>query len=573
MARAFLDAPDASESPGGEDPRLAPPLWVLRSEFLARLAAERCAFDVGVRVWDACEPWVRACLAASPGPEALLAECREWLALLDRHSDIEPISDAPAVFRRAQLHELSADPLECELVRGCIAGLLRDERGDPARVEHPECRAQGAPSCRFVVPELAARTDPAHARLFDEASLLSATLQGREALFRRMARSGAATGPFPDVRELEAVRRFMEDIEDIILIFDRNLCVLDANRAAVKFSGMSLDELRGQSARDLLSANSIRRVAESVPLLIEQGFRRGLRVEGKTRHGWVPLELSARVAENRETVVCIARDIREHLSLERQLAERNRQLQEQNERIREADLLKSEFLANVSHELNTPLTSIRGFAKMLQSELESERKGEPARLDSAKRLEFLRIVHKEADRMRDLIGGLLELSKIESGVVTLDRAWVSLNTIIQDSLMVLKPRLDDRRLTAGLEAGHGLAPAFLDPDRMKQVVLNLLDNAIKFSPEGSRIRIATASERGMLELAVRNPARDMTAEHLERIFDRFVQRDGSFKREQGGVGLGLNLVRAIVELHGGKVWSELVEPGVIEFRVRLPFSN
>ncbi len=564
---------DPSAYTRDDDPRVAPPLWVLRSEFLERLACEPSAYDVGVRVWQASEPWVRAALASVGDPTVRLAECREWSALLDRHSDTELLEGRDdAQIRWILTQEFEPHALECELRRGALAGLLQDERGEPAVVRHPVCRALGGDACRFVVEGLRPRADEAHARFVQEASVLSATLQGRETLFRRMARSGAATGPFPDIRELHAVRRFMEDIEDIILIFDRNLCVLDANRAAVEFSGMSLDELRGQSARDLLSADSIRRVTASVPLLMQQGFRRGLRVEGRTRHGWVPLELSARMSESRETVVCIARDISEHLYLERQLAERNQQLQTQNERIRESDLLKSEFLANVSHELNTPLTSIRGFAKLLETELDGERKGLPVRLDPDKRLEFLQIVHNEADRMRDLIGGLLELSKIESGVVTLDRAWVSLNTIVQESLMVLKPRLDERHLEVDQVFAPGQSQSFLDPDRMKQVVLNLLDNAIKFSPQGSRIRVASQASRGMAELSVRNPARNMSREHLERIFDRFVQRDGSFKREHGGVGLGLNLVRAIVELHGGKVWSELPEPGVIEFRVRLPFT-
>ena len=269
-------------------------------------------------------------------------------------------------------------------------------------------------------------------------------------------------------------------------------------------------------------------------------------------------------------MICIARDISQHLYLERELAERNQQLRAQNERIRESDLLKAEFLANVSHELTTPLTSIRGFAKMLRGDLEAELAGEPPRLEAEKRLEFLRIVHNESERMRELIGGLLELSKIESGVVTLDRAMVSLNDIVIDSLMVMKPRLDERMLRIDRDLDEMDERAFLDPDRMKQVVLNLLDNAIKFSPRGSAIGVRTSSTRSTVELAVRNPTRDLSEEHLERIFDRFVQRDGSFKRAQGGVGLGLNLVRAIAELHGGKAWSEIPERGGIEFRVRVP---
>ena len=565
-------AADLAPNAGASVVRSACPLWVRREDLLAQLAERPSAFAVGALVWEASEPWVQALHASTSDPAVRLAECRDWAALIDRHSDLElePRGSDTLITWSLIPPSFRADATECELRRGVLSALLADERAGLAAVEHTSCQTRGDAHCVFTVRSLLPRADVRHARLLEESCRLAASLQGRETLFRRMARSAALTGPFPDVRELQAVRRFMEDIEDIILVFDRNLCVLDANRAAVEFSGMSLDELRGQSARDLLSADSIKRVAESVPALVEQGFRRGLRIEGRTRRGWVPLEVSARVAENGESIVCIARDISEHLHMERELAERAQQLRAQNERIRESDLLKSEFLANVSHELTTPLTSIRGFAKMLRGDLEAELSGEPPRLEAEKRLEFLRIVHNESERMRELIGGLLELSKIESGVVTLDRAMVSLNAIVTDSLMVMKPRLDERMLRIERDLDEADERAFLDPDRMKQVVLNLLDNAIKFSPRGSAIGVRTSSTRSTVELAVRNPTRDLSEDHLERIFDRFVQRDGSFKREQGGVGLGLNLVRAIAELHGGKAWSEIPQRGGIEFRVRVP---
>ncbi len=553
---------------------MACPLWVQRRDFLERLRAHGSPAEIGERVWEASEPWVRAAFAAAQDGAVRLAEARDWAALLDRHSDLEVEPDGQDTHLTwTTARELRADPVECEFRRGALTALLRDDASGRAPViHHPVCRAEGGAGCLYLIERMLPRPEPLHAQLFREACLLAASLQGRETLFRRIAQSPALSGPFPDVREMQAVRRFMEDIEDIVMIFDQNLNVLDANQAAVRFSGMSLDELRGLSARDLLSADSIKRVARSLRTLAAEGFRRGLRVEGRTRRGWVPLELSARVSENRETVVCIARDISGHLYLERELAERNQQLRAQNRRIREADLLKSEFLANVSHELNTPLTSIRGFTKLLRGDLESEEMGEDTRLSPGKRLEFLRIIHNEADRMRELISGLLELSKIESGVVTLDCARISLNAIVQDALMVLKPRLDEQGLEIDLQLDRELPLARLDPDRMKQVVLNLLDNAIKFSSGGARIRVRTGVLNGMVQLAVRNPTRDLSSVQLERIFDRFVQRDGSFARQHGGVGLGLNLVRAIAELHGGTAWAELRGAGAVEFLVRVPIG-
>ncbi len=461
---------------------------------------------------------------------------------------------------------LGADAWECLLRLGALSGLLSyGSAPAPFGVEHTRCRARGDEDCLFLVENLSAREEPTHAAMLREASIMAGKLGAQEVFVRRLSQFSARHAPFPDVREMRAVRRFMEEVEDIILIFDRNLWLLDANRAAVRFSGMDLNEMRGLSARDLMGTESFEIVQRNLPKLFERGYLSGLQIKGRTRTGYVPLEVSVRMGHNGESMVCIAHDISRHLQLERELAARNQQLETQNKRISEAGLLKSEFLANVSHELTTPLTCIRGFARLLRGDLEMEMEGAEAHLPMEKRSEFLRIVHEEAQRMGELISGLLELSKIEAGVVTLDRARISLNTIVQECLLVLKPRLDELAMGVDCQLDPGLPLAYLDPDRMKQVVLNLLDNAIKFSPDGSEIGVRTRKGDGAIELRVRNPSSELKEGDLTRIFARFVQRDGSFTRRHGGVGLGLDLVRAIVERHGGRIWGEFPVPGQVEF--------
>ncbi len=189
-----------------------------------------------------------------------------------------------------------------------------------------------------------------------------------------------------------------------------------------------------------------------------------------------------------------------------------------------------------------------------------------------KRLEFLHILGVEAERMQGLISTLLELSQIESGGVTLDRARVSLNTLVRDCLVALEPRLQERRQRLVLRLSPDLPQALLDPDRIKQALLHLLQNAERFSPAAAEIEVETAALAGMVELSVTNPARGASEEQLELMFKPFIQRDGSYARAQGGVGLGLNLVRAITELHGGKAWADLPEPGRIRFRLRVPIA-
>jgi PAS domain S-box-containing protein len=503
----------------------------------------------------------------------LLDELVDWAALLDRHSTVrlEPTAAGTRVHWQ-NVGGVEVDPRECGFRLGALKGLLEPASGDPPRVRQVQCRGKGDAGCVLLVENLAPRHDRDHAAGFRAMRLLEPALQSRETISRRLESLSAGGGTGRDPRELRAIRRLLEEIEDPILLFDLELSLLDANRATVELTGLTLDELRDLSARELVSAGSYEVLRQALPALLEQGSVRGLLLDVRGRQGWVQLEVSARVSQDRKTLVCIGRDAGERLRLQGELAERNRQLEEQYERISAADRLKSEFLANVSHELTTPITCIKGFAKLMVGDLEGGQRGEPARLSADKRIEFLRIMERESQRMSDLIRGLLELSRIESGVVTLDRARVSLNTIIRETLVLLKTRMDERSIGIDLRLDPELPTALLDPDRMKQVVLNLVENAVKFSEPGSTVRLQTAALPDSLRMSVRNSAPEMTASDLTRIFERFVQRDGTFARQHGGVGLGLNLVRAIVELHGGQIWAELPEPGEVELLLEVPLA-
>ena len=517
----------------------------------------------------------------------LLAEFVDWSALLDRHSTMSVESDGSngvITWKNGSAHE--PDVAECAFRAGAIAGLLSTGPNRAPVVDHHSCAARGETDCVFVVRDVLPIQEARHASVLREYCILAAAQEGREAIFRRLSVFSSANDAFPDIRGLRAVRRFMEEVEDPILILARDLSVLDANSATTELSGLSIHELRGLSVRDLLTAQSAQIMNRFLPVLFEEGSLRQaqlkvgspqtLQLEARTRRGLLPVEISARLSENGETIVCIARDVSERLRLERELENQNRQLEAQNQRISEADRLKSEFLANVSHELTTPLACIKGFAKLLwQNRSDSGDAldgGVPGgvTLDPEQRKEFLSIIQLEADRMTHLIRGLLELSKIESGAVTLDRAMVSLNSIVRECVLVLKPRLDERGLKVDCLLDEALPAAPLDPDRIKQVVLNLLDNAIKFSPAESSIDVRTAVSGGSLILAVRNRSSELEDVDQSRIFDRFVQRDGSFSRQYGGVGLGLNLVRAILEMHGGSIRLELGQPGVVEFISEVP---
>jgi PAS domain S-box-containing protein len=520
-------------------------------------------------VWLAGEPWLEALRALAPGPGALLAELSDWAALLDRHSAVSFELDGLRTRVRWENVGVPADARECAFRLGALAALI----GAPAlgvAVSHVRCRARGDSGCWFVVEGIEPLADERHAQAFREARRLAAMVASREEWHRRLAALEAPRDGFPDLRDARATRRFIEELPDPVIIFDRSLRVIDANLAALRLSGTTLDELRGGSARDLVEGEEFRAVERWLPELFERGWQRGMLTTSRTRGGPHWFEFSARLAANGQTIAVTARDVSAARRLELELEQRNRELLEQNERIAEADRLKSEFLANISHELTTPLTSIKGFARMLLGDARGECSTGEARLSPAQRTEFAAIVAQEAERMLELIRGLLELSHIDSGATSLERSRVALNAIVRESLLVLKPRLDEAGHAVELALDPALPPSLLDPDRIKQVVLNLLENAAKFSPARSEIRVLTSGGAGEIQLAVENPCAELEERDLDRIFERFVQRDGGFSRAHGGVGLGLNLVRSIVQLHGGSVRAELPAPGRFRVVVSLP---
>jgi signal transduction histidine kinase len=218
----------------------------------------------------------------------------------------------------------------------------------------------------------------------------------------------------------------------------------------------------------------------------------------------------------------------------------------------EVERIKDELMSVVSHELRTPLTSIRGSLGLLAS-------GKLGPL-SPQGERMVRIATQNADRLVRLIGDMLDLERLESGMLELERAWTDAADVVRRAADTLRP--------AATEAGVGVETAIpaglrvrVDADRVEQVILNLLSNAVKFSPAGSWVRV-TAERRGAEVLfAVVDRGRGIPAAQLERVFERFHQVDSSDARQKGGTGLGLAICRSIVQQHGGRIWAAS-EPGV-----------
>ena len=245
----------------------------------------------------------------------------------------------------------------------------------------------------------------------------------------------------------------------------------------------------------------------------------------------------------------------------RQLAQ---ELADANLRTQDANKLKSQFLANMSHELRTPMNSIIGFSEILRERLDG--KIEP------KQLGFLDHIHASGTHLLGLINDVLDLSKIEAGKMEIYPELFSVAPVI-DSVCQVMRGMTKTQPNFVIEVSPGLPQIESDPAKFKQVLFNLLSNAVKFSPPGAPITIRAWLSDEEINVSVRDEGIGIAPVHHEVIFEEFRQVDGTTRREFGGTGLGLALVKKFVELQGGRV---AVESGVGKgstFRVTLPLRS
>jgi signal transduction histidine kinase len=250
----------------------------------------------------------------------------------------------------------------------------------------------------------------------------------------------------------------------------------------------------------------------------------------------------------------------------RELQEKNRRLEQAIERMHELDRIKANFLATVSHELRTPLTSVIGYSEMLMEGLAGP-------LNDEQR-EYLRTVMEKGEQLLALISGILDISRMEAAGVQLHRGVVDLHQLTADVAATVAPQVRRKHLQLDSDVPVDLPPAHGDRDKLRQVLLNLIGNAIKFTQERGRIHVSGAcyddGQGEQVRLSVADTGIGIPSHLHEKIFDPFYQVDNSSTREYEGTGLGLSIVRKFVEAHGGRVWVENREPRGAVFHFTLP---
>jgi PAS domain S-box-containing protein len=351
-----------------------------------------------------------------------------------------------------------------------------------------------------------------------------------------------AIGILRDMRELDKARAYAESLiknaPDPVFVSDLEGKILQANDAVSHLLGFRQDEVVEQSVSRFLGADETREFVAALREVVEHGVSRNVRLHPRSASGEVistTLNASAlRDADgNVIGAIGILRDMRAYEQVLHDLEESRREL-------RDADQAKDRFLAVVSHELRTPLTAMLGWVRLLTTGM----------LDDATSARALPVIERNTKLLAQLIDDLLDVSRIVAGKLRLEVGPVDLVAVIESAIEAVQSLADAK--SVGLKAV--LDPSAGDPGRLQQVVCNLLANSIKFTPSRGRIDLRLERAGSNARLTVRDTGRGISPEVLPHIFDRFRQDERT--RRHGGLGLGLAIVRHIVELHEGSVRAE-----------------
>ena len=335
--------------------------------------------------------------------------------------------------------------------------------------------------------------------------------------------------------------------------------LIDANEPLAAMFGYAVFEVVGMSALKLVARESRGLVMRGVRSTDEKPFEAvGIKKDGTT----FPVEVCAKAIHHhgRTVNVMAIRDISERKQAERERAQLIRE-QAARAEAEAANRTKDEFLATISHELRTPLTSIRGWSHMLRS-------GE---VDENLRERGLEIIERKAITQAQLINDLLDVSRIITGKLRLDVRTVEVASLVRIAVDSLRPAADEKSIRLDTALDSTETPVLGDPERLQQVLWNLLSNAIKFTPEGGLVRVRLEREGRHACISVSDTGIGIKPEFLPQVFDRFRQADSSSTRAHGGLGIGLAIVKHLVELHSGTVeaQSEGVGKGAT-FTIKLP---
>jgi PAS domain S-box-containing protein len=384
----------------------------------------------------------------------------------------------------------------------------------------------------------------------------------------------------------ERFRLLIESVKDYaIFMLDTSGRIASWNAGAKRIKGYEAHEVIGKPLSIFYLPEDVAKGQAELELKIAAETGRyeqeGIRVRKDGSRFWASIVISS-IRDSNGTLVGFAkvtRDITEQKNadialresnekLEQRVRERtkeleaaNRQLEERQRELEVSSRMKDEFLATVSHELRTPLLPMLGWTKMIQS----------GQLDEKGKAKGIGVIEKNVQLQIRIIEDLLDISRIISGKMKLELRPTGLAQVVEAALDVVRGSAEVKRIQLEFLMTGSVGPILADGARIQQVLWNLLSNAIKFTPAGGKVTVELGRDGQQAVLTVSDNGEGLSPEYLPLMFRRFSQADSSTRRRHGGLGLGLSIVRHLVELHGGTVTAESAGPGLgSRFKVTIP---
>ncbi len=356
--------------------------------------------------------------------------------------------------------------------------------------------------------------------------------------------------------ELVIQNQILHNMNEGVCLADESGIIIFNNKAQEELLGYSPGEMIGKNISLVLGTSS----ASGSDAL--HGFRDEIEIRRRDGSAITTLtQISEILFLGRRYFLCVQDDITDRKEAEynrARLLESERAARSQLER---ASQIKDEFLATLSHELRTPLNAILGWSQLIKRGV----------LDKARLDQGLEVIEKNARVQAQIIGDLLDMSRIVSGKVRLETRPVSIASIVQAAVETITPTAQLKNITIETRLSPLLGTLNGDPNRLQQVFWNLLSNAVRFSPPGGQVVVEGHTASQGVEISVRDFGEGIKSEFVPHVFDRFRQGDASTTRKHGGLGLGLSIVKQLVELHGGEVRAASAGPGTgATFTVTLP---
>jgi PAS domain S-box-containing protein len=365
----------------------------------------------------------------------------------------------------------------------------------------------------------------------------------------------------------EKYRLMMRNATDIIILTKSSGEIIECNTMTLKLFGYSQEEVLGKEFFLFTLPERCDEAKKSFYEVLRGGKGEHFEVPYRKKNGEIIyLDIRASVITINENpyVLAIGHDVTDRKKLEEKITIQNKELKAINKQLTELDQLKSDFLGRISHELRTPLSVIMAYTGTLMEEDSSE-------IDNETRAEFLKVIQAQSNKLLSLINDLLDLSKVEIYETMLDLSEGSVNEIVKIAAKVIEPVAVRKGITLKVKLDEAIPITTFDHQRIRQVCINLLSNALKFSGRGGSVVIMTKRVDAEIIVSVRDSGPGIDKEDIPTIFDNFTQVDGGDARTKDGLGIGLRLVKHYIELHKGRVWVESEKGSGSNFCFSLPF--